>query len=120
MRTFAALLFLIIGCSKHSQHELDQAGHDLNRAAHHTAEAVTSSAADDAEALARELHDVDAKLRGESDRAAHAVGDTARKTASDTVAALQRERDELEAKLSAARASQRAGDTSGSSTKTSP
>ncbi|HEY3804946.1 MAG TPA: hypothetical protein VGL61_20180 [Kofleriaceae bacterium] len=104
MRTFAALLLLIVGCSKHSQHELGQAADDLNRAAHHTAHAVTSSAADDADELGRELHDVDAKLKDRSDALAHETDDSARKSESDEVAALQKQRDELKAKLDAARA----------------
>jgi hypothetical protein len=103
MRTFAALLLLIVGCSKHSQHELGQAADDLNNAAHHTAHAVTSSAADDADELARELHDVEAKLKDKTDTLAHETDDSARKTESDAVADLQRKRDELKAKLDAAR-----------------
>src|SRR6185503_5620245 len=104
MRTFAALLLLIVGCSKHSQHELGQAADDLNHAAHHTAHAVTESAADDADALGRELHEVEAKLKDKTDALAHDTDDTARKTDSDAVDALKRQRDDLKAKLDAARA----------------
>jgi hypothetical protein len=108
----AALLFLVVGCNKHSQDELDQAAHDLDRAAHHTASAVSSSAAEDADKLARELHDVDDKLRSETDQAAHAVDDSARRNANAAAAALQRRHDDLEARLSAARATRTGSDDS--------
>jgi hypothetical protein len=106
----AALLLLFIGCNKHSKDELDQAAHDIDRAAHHTASAVSSSAADDADKLARELHDVDDRLRDKTEQAAHAVDDSARRNANAAAAALQRQHDDLEARLSAARARSGAGD----------
>ncbi len=104
MRTFAAALVLVVACSKHSQHELGKAADDLNQAAHETAHAVASSAADDVDELSRRLHDVEGKLAVKTDEAAHATDEAAHKAAADAATALEHERDELKAKLAAARA----------------